>query len=98
MYSFHTKTVLIYPESVRRATMSSLLNIVKQYQCCTHFKPKLSGVNKVEGNGVVREKRERQCGEDRGVVRVKGMLQEFWKIDMFLETFRLLACAISNFV
>ena len=29
---------------------------------------------------------------------VKGMLQEFWKIDMFLETFRLLACAISNFV
>jgi len=29
---------------------------------------------------------------------LKGMLQEFWKIDMFLETFRLLACAISNFV
>ena len=30
--------------------------------------------------------------------RVKGMLQEYWKKDMFLETFRLLACAISNFV
>ena len=29
---------------------------------------------------------------------IKGMLQEYWKIDMFLETFRLLACAISNFV
>ena len=28
----------------------------------------------------------------------KGMLQEYWEIDMFLETFRLLACAISNFV
>ena len=28
---------------------------------------------------------------------IKGMLQEYWKIDMFLETFRLLACAISNF-
>ena len=28
---------------------------------------------------------------------LKGMLQEYWKIDMFLETFRLLACAISNF-
>ena len=32
------------------------------------------------------------------IVAVKGMLQEYWKIDMFLETFRLLACAISNFV
>ena len=29
---------------------------------------------------------------------IKGMLQENWKIDMCLETFRLLACAISNFV
>ena len=29
---------------------------------------------------------------------LKGMLQAYWKIDMFLETFRLLACAISNFV
>ena len=29
---------------------------------------------------------------------VKGMLQEYWKMDMFLETFRLLVCAISNFV
>ena len=26
---------------------------------------------------------------------LKGTLQEFWKIDMSLETFRLLACAIS---
>ena len=25
-----------------------------------------------------------------------GILQEFWKIDMFLGTFRLLECAISN--
>ena len=27
-----------------------------QYQGCTHFKPKLSGVSKEEGNGVVTEK------------------------------------------
>ena len=32
------------------------------------------------------------------IILLKGMLQEYWKIDMFLETFRLLACAISNFV
>ena len=29
---------------------------------------------------------------------IQGMLQENWKIDMFLETSRLLACAISNLV
>ena len=37
---------------------------------------------------------EQHCEEKS----LKGMLQEYWKIDMFLETFRLLACAISNFV
>ena len=30
--------------------------------------------------------------------RFKGRLHEFWKFDMFWETFRLIACAISNLV
>ena len=43
------------------------------YEGCNYFKPKLSGVSKEEGNGVVAEKREKKCGEDRGFVRVKSI-------------------------
>ena len=38
------------------------------YQGCTHFQPKLCGVSKEEGNGVVTEKRERKCGEVRNLI------------------------------
>ena len=39
----------------------------------THLRPKLSGVSKEEGNGVMTEKRGRKFEEVRGFVRDKSI-------------------------
>ena len=47
------------------------INIVTRNTKVAPLRPKLSGVIKEEGNGVVPKKGERKCGEDRGLLRVK---------------------------